>query len=1278
MKRHHGVAGGMCALLAWASVLHGEVIDSGYVENTGDEPAVIFSTNGYVSGANSVYLSFDTVQLSGNEAAGTGSYLRLTSVSDSAVQTMHATHVAQWLNKSAYFNGDAVQIEMIAYPGTGLNRIVFEPKPAAGGAPGSSPCKDRRALSDDPRTGRTLGPNGGGHCTAFIIDDACHCLLTVRHCAGGLYVVEFNVPLSNGAGRVAHPPPSDQYAVDRSSRRPQPGDEVAGDWCYFGCFPNSTTGLTPFEAQGAYYSLASVPGPAEGQTMRVTGYGQTSPPVSNTWNRVQKTLTGTYELYSDFDPDAPQIVTDVSVSLGNSGSAALNVDACEVIGIIGSGGCGISSGSAIDTPDLQAALADPWGVCIPDCNTNGVPDADDIAEGTSEDCSSNGIPDECEPDCNTNGVADSCDILAATSQDCGSNGVPDECEPDCNSNGAPDSCDIFEGTSDDCNCTRISDECEIAAGTSEDCNSNGVPDECEEDCNYNGIPDECDVAAGTSLDCNTNGTPDECEEDCNENGVPDDCDISAGTSEDCTDNGVPDECEPDCNTNGVADSCDVLEGTSEDCNTNGVPDECDPDCNANGFPDECDIAAGTSQDCNSNGWPDECDMATGRSLDCNSNGVPDECDIAGGTSPDCNTNGVPDECDVDCNTNGIPDDCDISAGTSQDCNSNGTADECDVAGFGDLFVGRSRAATGRVEQFDSASGIFVKEFIPLFGGGLLQPLGMTFHPNGSLLVADETPHTVRQYDGVTGDYLGDFVAAEAGGLYSPWDITFGPSGNLFVANVCTNGASTNGILEYDGETGAPVGTFATDELEAPYGLTFGPNDNLFVCDYQTAEIVEFNGTNGSLVGVFASTNGTDLDGPSALAFDPTGGKLFVADAATNGIVEFDGTNGVLVGVFIEDVGDYGAASLMDLAFGPDGHLYVSHKESRAVYKYDESTGELLATLPSSSPSPVKPLRLAFRPPLADCNTNGVPDSCDLDAGTSSDCNTNGTPDECDLMDCDTNGVVDLADFAGFQSCLASTNGTCLAAFDRAADCGTIDLADYAVFAAQLTGPSSGGESMMMMGGGGGGDGEGGGGGAGAAPEGDGEAGAAEDGEDETPPPPPEEEYEEEYDPWTYVEADVSLEVRPVGGGDPLTVLAPDTTYELHYQAGYDRVNAYVVFAVATSADQGFADAAPPAAGDWSTARDFQFVDIEAELGGLVPAHGYPEGYFRYQMAYDDFWLDTEGYAGSQGHLCTFTTQSPGELNLQLYMCWLDNDQFEDAEMYTQAQYVVEDPGADDQ
>jgi hypothetical protein len=50
----------------------------------------------------------------------------------------------------------------------------------------------------------------------------------------------------------------------------------------------------------------------------------------------------------------------------------------------------------------------------------------------------------------------------------------------------------------------------------------------------------------------------------------------------------------------------------------------------------------------------------------------------------------------------------------------------------------------------------------------------------------------------------------------------------------------------------------------------------------------------------------------------------------------------------------------------------------------------------------------------DCNSNGIPDDCDLESGTSQDCNGNSIPDECDIAsgdsgDCNTNGIPDECD-----------------------------------------------------------------------------------------------------------------------------------------------------------------------------------------------------------------------------------------------------------------------------
>lgn len=162
-----------------------------------------------------------------------------------------------------------------------------------------------------------------------------------------------------------------------------------------------------------------------------------------------------------------------------------------------------------------------------------------------------------------------------------------------------------------------------------------------------------------------------------------------------------------------------------------------------------------------------------------------------------------------------------------------------------------------------------------------------------------------------------------------------------------------------------------------------------------------------------------------------------------------------------------------------------------------------------------------------------------------------------------------------------------------------------------------------------------------------------------------------FDPWTFDEADLAFELQPVGGGDAVNVLAPNTTYELHYAAGVDEVNFYVLAAVATSSSQGLTAVSAPAAGDWSDTGNFQFCDIASEYGELVPAPDYPTGYYRTDWAIDEFWPLADGYAGTQGYLCNVTTASSGELNLVLYMDRIDPDEQEIVSMEAHATFTVE-------
>ncbi|MEW6252149.1 MAG: hypothetical protein AB1716_16040 [Planctomycetota bacterium] len=335
-------------------------VDSGSVSNTGAAPAVVFVDVIHVPDAAWLRLNFDVVELGGDLAAGTESFLAITSLKDGYWQYLHARHVAQWQNTSAYFNGDAVQIELIAYPGTGPNRVALTRVTAgewgAGGPDSICDGQDNRVLSYDPRACRVMSIG----CTGWLITDYNNCLLTAGHCTGN-EVAEFNVPLSTSGGAIVHPHPKDQYARDPASNQGLNGG-VGNDWRYYGVVPNSNTGLTPIEAQLAAFDVVM---PPTSGNIRITGYGTVSSPVSPTWNQVQKTHVG--PLYS-FGGTTVRYRTDTTG--GNSGSPIIWEEQNQAVGIHTHGGCSTSptssnAGTGSNHSGLQAALANPMGICRP-------------------------------------------------------------------------------------------------------------------------------------------------------------------------------------------------------------------------------------------------------------------------------------------------------------------------------------------------------------------------------------------------------------------------------------------------------------------------------------------------------------------------------------------------------------------------------------------------------------------------------------------------------------------------------------------------------------------------------------------------------------------------------------------------------------------------------------------------------------------------------------------------------------------------------------------------
>ncbi len=230
------------------------LVDTGLVANTTAKVGTIFRTVVEVPDASWIRLTFEEARLAD------GTVLRMTSLADGAMQHHTAATLEQWNDTSAYFNGNAVRIELIAQPGGERSRIlitnVLIGPPLDGGIESQCGPTDDRLPSSDPRVARS-SPVG---CTAWLISDASNCFITAGHCysVASMQVCEFNVPLSNSNGSWNHPPPSEQYTVDHSSAQWVNGG-IGNDWCYFGCFTNTETGLSAFQAQGDAFDLASSP-----------------------------------------------------------------------------------------------------------------------------------------------------------------------------------------------------------------------------------------------------------------------------------------------------------------------------------------------------------------------------------------------------------------------------------------------------------------------------------------------------------------------------------------------------------------------------------------------------------------------------------------------------------------------------------------------------------------------------------------------------------------------------------------------------------------------------------------------------------------------------------------------------------------------------------------------------------------------------------------------------------------------------------------------------------
>lgn len=464
------------------------------------------------------------------------------------------------------------------------------------------------------------------------------------------------------------------------------------------------------------------------------------------------------------------------------------------------------------------------------------------------------------------------------------------------------------------------------------------------------------------------------------------------------------------------------------------------DCNSNGIPDTADIAAGTSLDCNRDAQPDECALTAPRQVT----------RLVGPDTQPEDFFGLRMDAATDILVVGAPEHAEFGyrsgaayvfefAGNAWQESAKLTAEDAspdDRFGWSVSIDGDAIAVGAPVEGNSKTGAVYIFQRT---GGQWLQT-GKVTALDGSAM--DEFGHSVD----LSGDRLlvGAF-SDNVTGLYSGSAYLFARSGGTWqqVAKLTSSDLAASdrfgAALSLEGKT-AIIGSFGDDD--------FGNNTG------------------------------------SAYVFEEAGGawqetaKLLANDAGTNGYfggsvslsgdhVAIGAANGAAY-IFHRDEGVWTQTDRLTAANAPmgeklgaavrlrSGSLIVNASSSvpdaprfNAAYVFrDSGAWTQFARVTTSGATAneiigsdvVLNARHAFISSLivdeedaligggavyafeltADCNENGVIDTCDLAGGTSSDCNGNGWPDECDIAsavasDCNANHIPDDCDLAGGTS-----------------------------------------------------------------------------------------------------------------------------------------------------------------------------------------------------------------------------------------------------------------------
>lgn len=280
----------------------------------------------------------------GHTYLGENSYIELISAEDGGTQLLTSKTLSEWNQRSAYFNGDTVEINVVVDPSdkdvavnitdvivgkaTSLVTSTGKNGPVTESICGGS---DDRVASNERRVGR-IDPIG---CTAWTIGNGK--LLTAGHClsegAGRARTLSFNVPASGPGGGTRFPGPESQYAINGNSFVFR-NNGVGDDWGVFTVSSNSETNQQPNQAQGSFSRQRNF---SNTRRVRVTGFGGDD----GTANQTNQTHVG-----NNAGSSGNIIRHTADTSGGNSGGPIIDVATGAVIGIHTNGGCGANAGTS--------------------------------------------------------------------------------------------------------------------------------------------------------------------------------------------------------------------------------------------------------------------------------------------------------------------------------------------------------------------------------------------------------------------------------------------------------------------------------------------------------------------------------------------------------------------------------------------------------------------------------------------------------------------------------------------------------------------------------------------------------------------------------------------------------------------------------------------------------------------------------------------------------------------------------------------------------------------